>query len=426
MSFRDTSLPMPSHLYQIDALQLLRAIAVILVIWFHSSQVLGLSGSQPIPDLGIFGVDIFFVISGFILSLSVMKVRDQPGIKPMADFMKRRFIRIYPIYWVVSLLMLARYAHEGLLEQNSYLAAFFLLPEPHFPMEHLIMGVSWTLIFEMSFYCMLGLILVFSIRSAVPILITMLCSLVVIGTFTGIRHSVLIVVANPIELEFVFGAVIALAYMRLRGRRVLGMVLTAAGAVEAFLLRTMSLPHIAIGMQNMFSDRDVPGRVATWGVSATLIVAGVIFWNPSMKHTLGKAFVLIGNASYSIYITCTVVMEFATRLFYRLDPPSLSIWYRLSYAFYEVVVLVTAGLICYIYVEKPMLKVLQKKLLNSPPARSAPSFAVNANSRTPSQFLAAMTRKSAPGRRQTRSHAEDTPAPNATAEEVKGEMARRP
>ncbi len=61
-------LPLPSHIKQIDGLQILRAVAVLIVSWGHAGLVLVWSAHEQLPDLGVFGIDIFFVISGFILA----------------------------------------------------------------------------------------------------------------------------------------------------------------------------------------------------------------------------------------------------------------------------------------------------------------------------------------------------------------------
>ena len=104
-----TSLPLPSGLSQIDGLQVLRAMAVILVAWLHTRDYLHLSGAPKLPSLGPFGIDIFFVVSGFILSSVVMRERERPGIKTMWRFLSRRLMRIFPVYWIFALLAVIRF-----------------------------------------------------------------------------------------------------------------------------------------------------------------------------------------------------------------------------------------------------------------------------------------------------------------------------
>lgn len=369
----DTSLPITPTIRQIDALQLLRAVAVVIVVQCHSGQILDLTGSHALPNLGVFGVDIFFVISGFILSLVVLRERAQPGLRSMRDFMLRRILRIYPIYWVVALLTLARLALSHHLFEHNYVAAFFLLPSLHYPGGQTIITYSWTMNFELFFYLLLGLILIKTIKWAVPVLILLLVSLIAIGSITGIRHPVAILIANPILLEFVFGAAIGLVYARIGRRRVAGIVVTALGIAATLCLPSLRLPFtVANGAQMIMVDDGALARAATWGICAALIVGGTVFWSPSMKSTLGKWLVLLGNSSYSTYVASALVLEFSHRLFFHLDPPpALSVWNRLFFEATIVTAVMAGGLACYTFIEKPLLRWLQNKFLSNAPARES-------------------------------------------------------
>jgi exopolysaccharide production protein ExoZ len=361
---QDTSLPIASSIRQIDGLQLLRAVAVILVIWCHAGQVLQDSGSSGLPALNVFGIDIFFVISGFILSLVVLRERRKPGLRPMADFMKRRLLRIYPIYWVVALIMLGRLALSGNLFQSNYIPAFLLLPSLHYPSDRYIMGYSWTLVFEMFFYILLGLTLLKTIKWAVPFLIALLSISVAIGAVIGIRHPVWIIAGNPILLEFVYGASLALLYARIGQRRIAGIVLTVVGVAAAILLQIHNPPSVASGLQMVMLDDGVFLRVATWGVCALVIVSGVVFWSPSMESAFGKAWVILGNASYSTYIVSALCLEFTYRLFFKFVPyPIFPTGIRVVFELSLLTSTLVIGFASYVFVEKPLLRFLQNKFL---------------------------------------------------------------
>jgi exopolysaccharide production protein ExoZ len=374
----DTSLPLSSNIRQIDILQLLRAVAVILVVWCHACQILTDVGAGYLPSFGVFGIDIFFVISGFILSLSVLRERSQPGVQPMWEFMKRRFIRIYPIYWVIAGLTLARLARSHQLSQNSSVSAFFLLPSLRYPISPFIVAYSWTMNFEVFFYLLLGLVLLKTVKRAVPLMMFILVALCSIGAIVGIRHPIVILAANPMLLEFVFGAAIALLYARIGRKPVLGIIVLAAGIAVSLCIRTIYSDSIANGMQMIMTDRGPFGRVITWGLSAALIVGGLVLWSPSMDSTLSKGWVLMGNASYSSYLISALALEFASRAFFRLAPPAQSIGYRLLYTTSMVVIVMAAGFCCYIAIEKPMLRKLQKALLHKTPGTHKPSASIRA------------------------------------------------
>ncbi|MBW4038837.1 MAG: acyltransferase [Acidobacteria bacterium] len=370
----DTSLPQPSSVRQIDGLQLLRAVAVILVVWCHAGQMLDTSGSHGFPGLGIFGIDIFFVISGFILSLTVLRERAEPGASTMWEFMKRRFIRIYPIYWFVALLTLARLTLSHQIFKHNYLPAFFLLPPLQYPDQYFIVGYSWTMSFEMFFYVLLGLILLKTVKRAIPALMFLLIAAVAIGSVVGIKHPVAILVGNPILLEFVLGAAIALLYVRVAKRRVAGITLAVIGAAASVYLSMQFLPSVAVGPQMILVDKGVFPRVATWGICAALIVGGIVFWSPSMKSNFAKVWVMLGNCSYSAYVISALVMEYTTRVFLKLDkPPILSLSGRLLFELTLLTAVMTFGMLCYTFVERPMLRFLQHRFLHK--VRSLPARA---------------------------------------------------
>lgn len=359
----DTSLPLPSKVHQIDALQMMRAVAVILVLWCHSGQMLADYHSKGLPGLGVFGIDVFFVISGFILSLSVIKKPGKPGLSNAWDFTKRRLIRIFPMYWLFLSLALLRMALSHHILDHNYLTAIFLLPDPRYPNDWLIFGLAWTLIFEIFFYYILGLILLRTTRRAVPTLITLLVFAACCSHFINICHPFWIIACNPILLEFVFGAFLALLYERFGRRRRLGILLTLAGVVATFCMPLLHGFTIANGLQMVLTDNGVFARVFTWGICAALIVGGVIFWSPSMESRAGKWWVLMGNSSYSTYVAQSLVIEFGTRLYFKVLTPPHSIGLRLTYEIYNSALILAAGFVAYILIEKPLLRVLQNKFL---------------------------------------------------------------
>src|SRR5260370_34447874 len=106
-----TTIPLPSNTGQIDGLQILRAVAVLLVAWLHAGQILGDWRVVELPHFAAFGIDIFFVISGFIMSSILLRTRRAPGVHAAWAFMKRRLIRIFPIYCLFAILNSIRLLH---------------------------------------------------------------------------------------------------------------------------------------------------------------------------------------------------------------------------------------------------------------------------------------------------------------------------
>jgi peptidoglycan/LPS O-acetylase OafA/YrhL len=351
-----TTLPLPAAIRQIDGLQILRAAAVFLVAWLHAGQILG---SNELPHFGAFGIDIFFVISGFIISSVLLRTQQAPGAHATWGFLKRRLIRIFPIYWFFALLESARLLHgHGFSLQNCF-PGFLLLPNlyPRYP---LIVGFSWTLIFEMFFYYVLSAILLVTVKQAVPVSIAFFGASILLGRIVGIQRPVWIIVCNPMLLEFIFGAAIALFYIRFGKARKLGIAMVILGVAISLYLRAYPEFGGATGISMVLAGVEVMRRVLTWGLAATMIVAGVIFWSPAIRTQPGKISVILGNASYSAYLASSLIMEFTTRLLVKPGdnlPPPLGKLAVLQSAL--VIAVFAGGWICYQCVEWPMIRWLR-------------------------------------------------------------------
>lgn len=367
-----TGLPLPSRLGHIESLQVLRAVAVVLVAWAHVEQEIAPRGSTPRFDLGIFGIDIFFVISGFILSLIVLRSRSHRGPEAAWEFLKRRIIRIYPIYWFFVALTALRALHGHVPLGAQYLPSIFLLPSPGYPHQWLLVPIAWTLIFEMFFYYLLSVIQVATIKRAVPVLIGILCAAVAIGRFYSIRRPYLIVVMNPILLEFAFGACLALAFQRFGRQGKLGKILVAAGIVGAVLVK-LYFDTGAKSMQMIFTDGLVTHRAFTWGLAALALVAGGVLWSPRPDNSAWRTAVAIGDSSYSAYLASPLVLEFGTRAVLAVFGKYVvrSVIAAMLCRSLVAVIVLGVGWLSYQFIEWPMLRKLQALFHSRPVPQSA-------------------------------------------------------
>ena len=133
----------------LQLIQLLRFVAAFLVVLSHSAYLLGLHQSVSAQlsyafAFGNVGVHIFFVISGFIMVFTTFGPRAKQ-IGP-TEFLRRRFVRIYPIYWIYAGLTLSIMAQK--LSGYEIAAAAVLWP----PYSSTIIGQGWTLTYEVAFY----------------------------------------------------------------------------------------------------------------------------------------------------------------------------------------------------------------------------------------------------------------------------------
>jgi exopolysaccharide production protein ExoZ len=354
-----TTLPSKSRLKQIDSLQVLRALAVTQVAWAHAGQWLSERDGRWLPDFGVFGIDIFFVISGFIMSSIVLKITRQHGREASWDFLQRRLTRIFPIYWILAALVLFRHLLSEGFHLPNYWPTFFLLPSPQFYNWNFLIHASWTLVFEMFFYYVLAVILLFTVRKAVFLAIGLLVGSVMLGRIVGIKEPWLVVICNPILLEFVFGTIIGLLYQRFGLRKRAGIALLGLGAVLALCLQARP-PLVADGMKMVLQDDMVFRRVFTWGMAAALIVAGSVFWSPTGQHKLWRLAVVLGNSSYSAYLASALVIEFTLRGLLHLRR-AFTLPGHVLYQITMVAMVLFVGWLSYQFVEWPLVRGLQAR-----------------------------------------------------------------
>lgn len=251
------------------SIQVLRAIAATAVVVDHADRARNLNG---LADVGAAGVDLFFVISGFIMA-SILSDRTA------TRFLIGRARRIFPL-WFIALTPWLLIRHN---DSATLLTSLTLWPVwgAHFSMPAL--GVGWSLCFEMLFYVAFAISL--ATRAAIPLAIFALALIL-----TPVTGSVVVgYVGSPIIFEFLAGVLIA----RLPVREGLGLPLLAIGLLWLFLAPT-DYRSIVLGHAAYY-------RIAAWGVPAALIVYSAL----CLEGRFGKRFdipVLLGDASYSIYL----------------------------------------------------------------------------------------------------------------------------
>ena len=281
------------------SLQALRAIAAWLVFWGHAINAVNLKVAAEFPTLyGQFGVDLFFVISGFVMVYSSEGLFGRPG-API-KFFARRVARIVPLYWAATAILVwfvVPYAST-----KAVLAS--LLFAPHVPSEAPLLFVGWTLVFEMFFYTVFALALLARRRFAVVAGagVFLIAFSVLLGPASGDAArwahppaaSGIAYLADPVIFEFLFGMTIALVYragVRLSLWTTIGSIIVAVTWLTATL---DSLP-----------------RPYNAGIAAALIVAGMSLSSmPSPKRSaLIRGVVFLGDSSYALY--CTHLLSFS-------------------------------------------------------------------------------------------------------------------
>lgn len=296
-------LPSPARDHDLVSVQCLRGLAAMMVVCFHcfpQLQRMGYAGNEHISLSS--GVDIFFVISGFIMLVSA---RRSPSRGPGA-FLLNRAIRILPIYWMLTSVMVAmallapQLLASTRFELSHVVKSYLMVPALH-PVIHgmywPILIPGWTLNYEMFFYLIfaLGLALVPD-RGR---LLGLFVGLVILGLALVplvIRVSgVAAVYTDSVILEFAFGLIAAEAY--LAGRRIPASIGAACMIVGAGLLL----------LSDYVPFPDIRGL--GFGLPALLIFVGAVFAPWGQSGTVVRLMRIVGDASYSIYLTHMITMS---------------------------------------------------------------------------------------------------------------------
>ncbi|MDX2276027.1 MAG: acyltransferase [Hyphomonadaceae bacterium] len=274
---------------QLAGLQVLRAVAALMVVLNHALRET--NAPDWLTTLGPAGVDIFMVISGFVMIYVTFP--DGKPVETPGSFFFKRLSRIAPLYWLVcgfTLTMMAFGFYQHL--NPDVFRSLFLLPT-----EHRISIVSWTLVYEMYFYSLFALALFTRSRLGVFISTTAaIATLLVIGRYFP-DATTADYLTRPVALEFVFGMALALIYQHRPGVFRYARHLWIVGfALMAFSQFTLS-PYYTQGW----------ARIWGWGLPSILIVASML---PMLhaRNRAERAAVALGDASYALYLTHPIVV----------------------------------------------------------------------------------------------------------------------
>jgi exopolysaccharide production protein ExoZ len=271
---------------RILSIQYLRALAAMTVVVFHA-----LESTTTRFEIGAAGVDVFFVISGFIMASLTFDGDATP-----AAFIWRRIIRIVPLYWMATLLALAVslvrpnffHAFDPSLE-NAALSLLFIPHNSAIGMAP-VLWQGWTLEYEMFFYALCALGLFLPAANRLKMLCALLVLLITLGAIFQMPGPLARVYTNPLLLEFMAGVALAGLWRRQAMPRP---ALGAAALVLGICLFAAQGAHVAT-----FSGV----RVLDWGVPAILLVLGALSLEAAQRVPLSRTGLLLGDASYSIYL----------------------------------------------------------------------------------------------------------------------------
>jgi peptidoglycan/LPS O-acetylase OafA/YrhL len=328
---------------KIHNLQILRAIAALSVVYKHVAN-----GLQCEPNFGNLGVDIFFVISGFIIPY----VAADSAFK----FFSRRVIRIVPFYWSATVLVFGIAQFSGTLAKHipagagGLFSSLFFIPHREAGVLMLpVMNLGWTLNYEMYFYTVFALSLIISKRAAPEISIFVLTTIVIISKLF-LKDPVVGFYGNEIVFEFMYGMVIY---------RTLTITPRALPNAAQFLAwAAVLIAAAALTINDILGAND---RWLSLGLPAFVLVGSCILletvWSVFSKS---KIMMLVGDSSYTLYLSHIYIVE----LFVILAWPHLphSMLTKIVASASLIVITTVISVAIHIGFERPVMRALKSRL----------------------------------------------------------------
>jgi exopolysaccharide production protein ExoZ len=311
---------------QLDGIQYLRAVAALMVVLYHLNTYGG-ALLKTLTAQFASGVDIFFVVSGFIMLITSQRAT------PLS-FLGRRIVRIVPLYWLLTLAIFAAAmptAHRHAVIELVKSLLFIPYLDVHGSGIVLpIIAPGWSLNLEMYFYVLFAVTLAAPLRRwAVPILGALFVVLMALHEEVMARGDIAAFYLQPRIIEFWAGMAIGWLYLNAR--------LTAAPA--------LAVAAVVVGFAGLVAF-DLP-----YQVPAVLVVAGVVSLEQAQRVPRWPILGYLGDASYSTYLTHGAVLEIFYQAWRHLHRPD-----GVTFEVAALIATAAMGVLCYRYVETPLVK----------------------------------------------------------------------
>ncbi|WP_284958534.1 acyltransferase family protein [Enterobacter cloacae] len=343
---------------RLDSLHTMRGLAAITVMFFHFSWILdsaygGLGNN--LMKYGYLGVDIFFIISGFVISMSSSKASS--NLNGCFSFMKHRLMRLFPAYYFW---LLVAFLTGGAMSTFHYpdkvdnlISAFTMTPVtsqngPLYLNNESMYGVRWSLIYEMYFYLLVTFSLFVKNRAfALSLIITAM--VLVVPVVAGLSPTLndvgiesgnkfLNMATNPIILLFLYGVIFQKGYRH-------------AMQLPAILRRTLGLCLLITSIVCIQFAQNVTHSPISGGLYMLFIFIAATINEDLFKNKTPKLILFFGDISYSLYLIHTLMNSGLDKRFTEIGLPNG--WFKFALYCLISILLACAS---YTFIEKPFFK----------------------------------------------------------------------
>ncbi len=345
------------------SVQYLRAAAALAVVLYHISALSQVTwGLDPerIDHVGAAGVDLFFVISGFVMAMIVAR----PGAFDGREFWIRRVARVVPAYWVITLVVFVlAWSMPSLFNSTTADLSTLLASLAFIALDHgdgstaPLLVVGWTLNYEIFFYAVVALTAgLFGDRKLIGASAVLVC-LIGLGQIFNPSSLTLAFYTDPILLEFVFGIVVYQVWNRTPQAR------PSLAQLAIFLLGALLL----------IAQWERPAgelRMLFWGIPSMAVLYGGLGTLSLRSALLAR----LGDWSYALYLTHVFVVTLYIK--HVISAPSMA---ELPWQAHYLIMTTCAVLSAAAYhmiIETPLSRWTLRKLRRRSAAAAAPAAPV--------------------------------------------------
>ena len=334
--------------HRIYILDDLRGIAIFIVLFYHYFFVyykdkkienIFISNYHILNDyinFGAFGVSLFFLVSGFVIPMSL---KGENSLKSVSNFFIRRFFRLYPTYWIsilfiVLLVFLFKNTDQYTLKQ---ILINFTMMQDIFK-EKNIDGVFWTLMIELKFYILTAILFYFNLLKQIKYIVLLLLLLSILTLYYGFVYQTGIYLGNGLWAYLMLmylGTAFYFYYINKLNKNIL---VTLVTLVSIYYISNYSFLPIS-----NYGDK--------LGFSVATILAIIVFIvSLNYKKSLFKVTTFLGKISYPFYLVHQVVGYLLISIFFEL---TISMPFS---QFIAASILIVIATLIHKFVEKPSNK----------------------------------------------------------------------
>jgi exopolysaccharide production protein ExoZ len=349
---------------ELVCVQYLRGLAASFVVFHHARDQLPAAAALIPTQIGLAGVDLFFVISGFVMTYTAAMNRYSAG-----EFLARRTVRIVPLYWVVTaalallLLFAPPFLPNSRFTLDSFVQSLLFIPHvnPGAPDAVLpMLKLGWTLNFEAFFYLCFALVLALPPARRTAILALGFVALVAAVSAFSPDWTPIQFWADPILFEFIFGCIVGVLFLT-------GALQKPPTALWLVLLLAATAGLIAAG----FAPGLAPQRVLVWAIPCALILTACVAleqrarqpWRSRLLHFLG-------DASYSIYLVHAYVVVAFRLLWTQFALPTEGVGAPALFVALCIIAGIAAGCLAHVAVERPLTNAARRLVVGRRPAQA--------------------------------------------------------